>query len=228
MCSSARGASTEAKDTPDSHSMVAVNLNGSSTQSANVARCLTATNNSKSAESKRIRDLNGYRHRAAGLCTRFVPHDGGGEERLEVLLISGRGQKDYWVLPGGGVEQSESAEEAVLREFREEAGIQGAVICIVGEFTNDERFHHTSLYLLSAIEIFDQWEEYERGRQRRWMSVDEALTLIKCSQIPMIKQGLNVILARRRPKSCATNSLNIDIDNILMQRPDDTCPNNSK
>ncbi|KAI1717783.1 NUDIX domain-containing protein [Ditylenchus destructor] len=193
MCSSARGAST---DTP-ADSAVAVNSNGTSTPKATVVKSLTTVNHSKSAESKRIRDLNGYRQRAAGLCARFVTNGEGGEDRIEILLISGRGQKNYWVLPGGGVEQSESAEEAVLREFREEAGIQGAVICIVGEFTNDERFHHTSLYLLSVIEIYDQWEDYEHGRQRRWMPVDEALTRIKCSQIPMIEQGLNVILAQK-------------------------------
>ena len=112
-----------------------MNSNGTSTPNANVVKSLTTVNHSKPPEGKRIRDLNGYRQRAAGLCTRFVTHSEGDDERLEILLISGRGQKTYWVLPGGGVEQSESAEEAVLREFREEAGIQGAVICIVGEFT---------------------------------------------------------------------------------------------
>lgn len=53
---------------------------------------------------------------------------------LEILLVSGRGEKNYWVLPGGGVEIEESREEAVLREAREEAGIHGLVVAIIGEF----------------------------------------------------------------------------------------------
>lgn len=58
-----------------------------------------------------------------------------GQNDLEVLLVSGRGEKNYWVLPGGGVEKEESSEEAVLREFMEEAGIKGSIDAVLGEFT---------------------------------------------------------------------------------------------
>lgn len=53
---------------------------------------------------------------------------------LEVLLVSGRGEKNYWVIPGGGIENGETKEQAVLREAREEAGIRGIALAIIGEF----------------------------------------------------------------------------------------------
>lgn len=34
---------------------------------------------------------------------------------------------EYWVLPGGGVEEGESFEEAALRELREEMSIEGMI-----------------------------------------------------------------------------------------------------
>ncbi|KAF7638109.1 Nudix hydrolase domain-containing protein [Meloidogyne graminicola] len=103
----------------------------------------------KAANGDRIRDKNGYRQRAAAFCIRLTNHDdtqsvidrSGNIQSikapLEVLLVSGRrdgSAENYWVLPGGGVELKESTEEAVIRELREEAGIQGQVIFPIGKF----------------------------------------------------------------------------------------------
>uniref|UniRef100_A0A915EQZ8 diphosphoinositol-polyphosphate diphosphatase n=1 Tax=Ditylenchus dipsaci TaxID=166011 RepID=A0A915EQZ8_9BILA len=158
------------------------------------------TSNGKTAEGKRIRDGDGYRQRAAALCVRLVDRPGE-KDQLQILLVSGRGQKNYWVLPGGGVEGGENTEQAVLREFKEEAGIQGSILAVVGEFTNNDRFHHTTLFMLSAIEIFDDWEDNQYGRQRCWMNTQQAMERIKQSQREMICHGIlnarQILLAKQ-------------------------------
>lgn len=46
----------------------------------------------------------------------------GQNENFEVLLVSNH-WSDGWLMPGGGVEQGETLEDAVVREVHEEAGI---------------------------------------------------------------------------------------------------------
>jgi 8-oxo-dGTP diphosphatase len=56
------------------------------------------------------------------------------EEQQQVLLIKRR-DVPIWVLPGGGIEPSESPEEAICREMREETGFAVAIKRKVGEYT---------------------------------------------------------------------------------------------
>lgn len=52
-----------------------------------------------------------------------------------VLLVR-QGYTPHWVFPGGGVDRGESAEAAVRRELREEAGIDGVAPRFFGLYTN--------------------------------------------------------------------------------------------
>jgi 8-oxo-dGTP pyrophosphatase MutT (NUDIX family) len=48
-----------------------------------------------------------------------------------ILLIQHRehdGNRSYWLLPGGGREEGESEEECVLREVREETGLEVQIV----------------------------------------------------------------------------------------------------
>ena len=72
----------------------------------------------------------------------------------KVLLIKRKNDpyKDKWAIPGGFVEYGETTENAVLREFREETGLEGIIDRLIGVYSDpkrDPRKHVVSIaYLL--------------------------------------------------------------------------------
>lgn len=67
-------------------------------------------------------------------------------DRTTILLIQ-RCDVPVWVLPGGGVERTESPEEAVVRELEEETGFIVRVTRLIGEYTPINRLtRHTFFY----------------------------------------------------------------------------------
>ncbi len=63
-----------------------------------------------------------------------------------------------WFLPGGGVEQHETAETALARELEEEAGVQMTGSAqLIGVYSNHPGFRndHVLLYRIPA----DQWQQ---------------------------------------------------------------------
>lgn len=55
------------------------------------------------------------------------------ETKTQVLLIK-RNDVPVWVLPGGGIEEGESPEQAVVREVEEETGLQVEIIRKIAEY----------------------------------------------------------------------------------------------
>ena len=141
---------------------------------------------SKDSNGERIRDEKGYRLRAAGLCTRLNKNC-----NIELLLVSGRGNSNSWVVPGGGIEEDENAQQAAIREVHEEAGIRATIRSMVGEFKDDERLNRTILYELNVIEEYEDWEDGRNGRQRSWFTIPEALEKIKSSQRVMLQRYIS-------------------------------------
>lgn len=56
------------------------------------------------------------------------------------ILLQRRGDHDGWGFPGGAIELGESAEEAVIREVREETGLVIRVVGLLGVYT---KYQHT-------------------------------------------------------------------------------------
>lgn len=47
--------------------------------------------------------------------------------------------RGFWVLPGGHVEENETVEQAVIREVKEEVGLDVEVISLIGVFSDPSR-----------------------------------------------------------------------------------------
>lgn len=66
-------------------------------------------------------------------------------QRDHILLIKRR-DVPIWVLPGGGIDQGESPEEAVIREIREETGLNATIKRQVAFYTPINRLAHPTYF----------------------------------------------------------------------------------
>ena len=101
-----------------------------------------------------------------------------------------------WSLPGGGIEENESLQNAVLREAFEEAGIEGSIMSYLGEFSSfsKKKNKFTISYAFSILvnnEVSQgRWIE-SLLRERKWFNLsDENIAkLIKKEQDKNILQA---------------------------------------
>jgi 8-oxo-dGTP diphosphatase len=95
-------------------------------------------------------------------------------EKNELLLI--KGPRRGWEMPGGQVEEGESLTDAVIRETKEESGIDIEVIKFCGVFQNIENSICNTLFLGKPIggELTTSSESLEVGFYR----LEEALEMV--------------------------------------------------
>ncbi len=74
------------------------------------------------------------------------------------LLVMQDTESPYWYLPGGRVQLQERAEDALLRELREELGIRGKIVRLLWlvqnfyqEDVNHQHYHELGLYVLVDV-----------------------------------------------------------------------------
>ncbi|KAA8498774.1 Diphosphoinositol polyphosphate phosphohydrolase 1 [Porphyridium purpureum] len=118
-----------------------------------------------------------------------------------VLLVSARSKPQFWVLPKGTVEPDERAQDAALREAREEAGVCGVLGAFVGEFPYREG-SVMHVWLLDEARELPEEEWAERfQRKRQWFSVcdarkhmiDSGLSASKPEQLHVLDAVLEIL-----------------------------------
>jgi 8-oxo-dGTP pyrophosphatase MutT (NUDIX family) len=102
---------------------------------------------------------------------------------IEVALIS-VGEGNRWQLPKGLVDKGESTETAALREVREEAGIDAAIIeridkveywYVAKEQASRVRYHKFVYFYLLRYTSGDVRDHDHEVNEARWFNIDEAI-----------------------------------------------------
>lgn len=119
---------------------------------------------------------------------------------LHVLGDDDFGHRDYYETPGGGVNENEEIEEAVIREIKEETGYNSIIIQelgIVEDYYNLIHRHNINHYYLLKATSFEkeELEEYEKGiiDSKIWVDIDTAISLYE----NMNKDKLEILVKNR-------------------------------
>ena len=99
-----------------------------------------------------------------------------------ILLIRTHKWRDTWGVPGGKIEYGESLHAALLREFREETGLELHDVhwAPTQEAIESEEFHRPSHFLLLNFVARSDREDVtlnDEAQEFAWVDVDDALRM---------------------------------------------------
>lgn len=95
----------------------------------------------------------------------------------QILLIKRKNDpyKDSWAMPGGFVEYGERTEDAVLREVKEETGLEAKISQLIGVYSDpkrDPRKHVVSItYLLKDVSGTEKGGD--DAKEAKWWNVNK-------------------------------------------------------
>ena len=127
-------------------------------------------------------------------CARGVVINDEGHVALTKLYFTDIfGLRDYYELPGGGINKDESVEAAFLREMEEELGYRVKILAELGEISDYYNLihrHNRNFYFMARTESYvgQRLEEKEIAWIERlsFVSIDEAIRLYEAMDDKMI------------------------------------------
>ena len=72
-------------------------------------------------------------------------------ERGDMYLLARRRDIGWWNLPGGGMEAGETVEQGLLREVREEIGVDVRIVRLVGVYSKPQKTEVVLTFLCKLI-----------------------------------------------------------------------------
>lgn len=97
--------------------------------------------------------------------------------RGKILLIQRQRKpfKDHWAIPGGFVEITETTQDGCLRELKEEAGVSGRIVSLVGVYDTPDRDPRHTVCISYLVEVAGRVsiKAGDDARKVDWFSLDE-------------------------------------------------------
>lgn len=94
---------------------------------------------------------------------------------------------EYYVVPGGGIEEGETPEQAVIREMYEEIGIHVEPVKELFELESDNKLHHFILchHISGEIGTGQGPESASKEYSKRGQYLPEMINLSDLKEIPL-------------------------------------------
>lgn len=134
-------------------------------------------------------------------CSRGVVYNDNNEVALVKLHgFDSFGDRNYYELPGGGVQNKEKISDAFLREMKEEIGYQVEILSPLGQvrdfYNLIHRENHNYYFLAKAKQwVGTKLDDYEKTMIEEivWMPIDKAIETFAIMQ----DHGCGVLVKRR-------------------------------
>lgn len=135
------------------------------------------------------------RHVAGGIVVRF-------ENKTPLIALVREGNKNLYILPKGGIEAGESAEEAARREIQEESGITS--LHLINEAGKKERLEFNKK-TWSIAQYFLFLTEKKEGTptdtskpyRLEWFALDQLPAMLWKEQRELIEENTDKIMSLR-------------------------------
>jgi len=124
----------------------------------------------------------------------------------KILLIHRKKEgKEYWVFPGGGIEEGETGEETILREIEEETGLTGknARLAFLDLHPWDKKEHPFYFVEVKGGKVKLGGPEVERNSENNWYNPEwvSLATVNNLNLLPETAKNKLIRLMKRKKQT---------------------------